>query len=95
MEIESLVEEILDSIYHAATFHEDPVVQEQIARVDITNLLEDYIEGPRNEEETWELRDLERQVSDLEDEVAALEYTNEKLKNQVNQLFEEAAGADV
>lgn len=43
MEIESLVEEILDSIYHAATFHEDPVVQEQIARTKITDLIDEFL----------------------------------------------------
>lgn len=42
MEIESLVEEILEAVYHAATFHEDPLVQESIVRVEIQNLIENF-----------------------------------------------------
>lgn len=78
MDIEGLTESILEAIYHSAVFHEDPSVQEQIVRVDITNLLEDYIEEPLRQllltkPSSKELRDLEEEIIELEGQIEDLE----------------------
>ena len=42
MEIESLVDAIMGRVYHGATLHDDPYVQERIVRSDIWDLIQDY-----------------------------------------------------
>lgn len=53
MEIDSLVEQILETVYSAATTHDDPRVQEEVVRIDLRNLIDDFVLTPVEEDKDY------------------------------------------
>jgi septal ring factor EnvC (AmiA/AmiB activator) len=86
MNTDLLVQQILEAVSNAYTYTHDPILQEEIVRTDLTNLIDEAVNAPREDDADWEIKRLERELGDLEDENADLEAQNEDYRERIRIL---------
>jgi t-SNARE complex subunit (syntaxin) len=90
MEISSLCDEIMETVYHSAVLHDDPYTQERIVRSEVYGLVETFLHEYDDREDAQEISRLEDRVSELEgvlddyrDDIDSLEAQVDLLKTQL------------